>query len=61
MLGFSFLMVIKAVNVAYGNSFSNQWAFTVLENEVFKYNFYNFYTANTIPCILLKFAHINGN
>jgi len=39
MLGFVFLMVIKAVNVAYVNSFSNQWVFTVLENEVFMYNF----------------------
>ena len=39
-----------ALNVAYGNSFSNQWAFTMLETEVFKYNFLNFYTAKT-DCI----------
>ena len=46
---FSFLFVIvtwlqfavKALNVTHGNSFSNQWAFTMLETEVFKYNFEN--------------------
>ena len=42
---FFFLMVtrlqcpIKALSVDYGNSYSNQWAFTMLETEVFKYNF----------------------
>ena len=32
---------IKAVNVTCGNLFSNQWVVTVLETEVFKYNFLN--------------------
>ena len=32
---------IKAVNVACGNLFSNQWVVTILETEVFKYNFLN--------------------
>jgi len=31
--------MIKAVNVTYGNSFSNQWEFTMSVTEVFKYNF----------------------
>jgi len=45
MFSFLFLMVtwlqcpIKALNVACGNSFSNQWTFTELETEVFKYDF----------------------
>jgi len=30
---------IKALNVAHSNSFSNQWAFTMLETEVFEQNF----------------------
>ena len=43
---FLFIMVtwcscpLKAVSVAYGNLFSNQWSFTMLEAEVFKYNFF---------------------
>jgi len=37
---------MKVLNVAYGNSFSNHWAFTMLKAEVFKYNvFFNFYIA----------------
>jgi len=45
MFSHLFLMVtslqcpIKAINVTYGNSFSKQWAFTMLETEVFKYKF----------------------
>jgi len=56
---FLFVMVtwlrcpIKAVNVACGNSFSNQWAFTVLETEVFKYNFKNFITVSVHLCLCL--------
>ena len=45
MFSHLFLMVtslqcpIKALNVTYGNSFSNQWAFTMLETEFFKNKF----------------------
>jgi len=46
-LGFLFLMVtpmpIKALNVANGNPFSNQWAFTMLETAFCKYNSYNLF------------------
>ena len=28
-----------ALSVAYGNTFSNQWASIVLQTEVFKYSF----------------------
>ena len=45
---FSFLFPIitwlqcpmKAPNVACGNWFSNHWAFTMLETDVLKYNFF---------------------
>jgi len=37
---FYFWNWLKALNVAYGNLFSNQWAFTILETDVFKYNIY---------------------
>ena len=43
---------IKALNVTYGNSFSNQWAFTLLRSEVFKYNFLNFYITKNMLSIL---------
>jgi len=47
---------IKALNVVYGNLFSNQRAFTMLETEIFKYNFLQFYVAENILCIMLKFV-----
>jgi len=40
----------KGSNLAYGHSFSNQWAFTMLQTEVFKYNFLNFYIVK--PCCI---------
>jgi len=49
MFSFLYLMVswlqfpIKALNVAHDNSLSNQMAFTMLDTEVFKYNFLNVY------------------
>jgi len=43
------------------HSFSNQWAFTMLESRVLKYNFLNFYIAKTIVCILLKFVQLTLN
>ena len=52
---------IKALNIAYGNSFSNQCAFTMLEAEVLKYNFLTFYIAKTVLCILLKFVQLTLN
>jgi len=48
--------ITKALNVACGNSFSNQWVFTTLETEVVKYDFLNFYISETMPYILLKFV-----
>ena len=41
----------KGLNVAYGNSFRNQWSFTVLETEVFKYNFVKKIYRKTMMCI----------
>ena len=54
-----FQCTTKAVNVAYSNSFSNQWAFTTLETEVFKYHFLKFYIAKTMLCILWKFCTVD--
>ena len=48
---------IKALNVVYGNLFSNQRAFTMLETEIFKYNFLQFYVA----CTMLKFVPLTLN
>ena len=67
MFSFLFLMVswlkcpINVLNVACGNSFSNQWAFTMLETKVFKYNFLNIYVTKTTQCILLKFVQLALN
>jgi len=53
----------EALNVTYSNLFSNQWAFIMLETEVFnfQYNFLNFYIAKTMQCILLKFVQLTLN
>jgi len=67
MFSYLFLMItwlhclMKALNVAYSNSFSNQWAFTMLETEVFKYSFLNFYMAKIMLRILLKFVQLTLN
>jgi len=47
---------IKPLNVVYGNLLSNQRAFTMLETEIFKYNFLQFYVAENMVCIMLKFV-----
>jgi len=52
---------MKALNVAYSNLFSNQWAFTMLETEVFKYSFLNLYMAKIMLRILLKFVQLTLN
>ena len=55
-------MSIKAVNDENGNSISNQWAFTMLETEVFKYNFIKFCVAKkTVLCFLLKLVQLTLN
>ena len=47
----------KGYKCANGNSFSNQWVFTMLETKVFKY----FYIAKTMLCISLKFVQLMTN
>ena len=67
MFDFLFLVVtwlqcpVKALNDTYGNSFSIQWAFTISETEVFKYNFLMFYITKTVLYILLKFVQLTLN
>jgi len=54
---------IKAVNVAYGNTVSNRWAFPVLETK-FSGNvqlFKNFSIGKTMLRILLKFVQLTLN
>jgi len=58
MFNFSFLVVSglqRVLNDGTGNLLSNHWPFTMLEGEVFKYNFVNIYIAETVLYILLKF------
>ena len=52
---------IKTLIVSYGSSFSNWLSFTMLETEVFKCNFLNFYIAKTMLRILLKFVQLTLN
>jgi len=44
--------------VAYGNSFSKQWAFTLLKSELFKNIFLNIYITKTVLCILLTLVQL---
>jgi len=52
--------MIKAVNVTYGSSFSNQWEFTMSVTEVFKYNFLNFYIGKNFAVYFVEISVVHA-
>ena len=43
--------LINALNDANDNSFSNQWVFTMLETEVFKYKLFKVFLSQKLCCL----------